>query len=130
MCHAAASGVLDKMRVGSQGRLRCTAAVETPPGLRLGGWVGKRRRAVRLLPGPGRGLRPTLQRRGGQPKMAVPRGLALRGESGQAETGAGRWSGHGGEEGWQGTENTKVTNYINKLDKDTLNLYTAARAYG
>jgi len=32
--------------------------------------------------------------------------------------------------GWQDTENIEITNYLNKLDKDTLNLYTAPRAYG
>jgi hypothetical protein len=33
------------------------------------------------------------------------------------------------EEG-QDTENIEITNNINKLDKDTLNMYTAPRAYG
>jgi hypothetical protein len=42
-----------------------------------------------------------------------------------------RWSGvwREKEEG-QDTENNEITYFINKLDKDTLNLYTAPRAYG
>ena len=37
------------------------------------------------------------------------------------------WKEKGGR---QDTENIEITNYLNKLDKDTLNLYTAPRAYG
>ena len=37
------------------------------------------------------------------------------------------WKEKGGR---QDTENIDITNYLNKLDKNTLNLYTAPRAYG
>ena len=37
------------------------------------------------------------------------------------------WKEKGGR---QDTESIEITNYLNKLDKNTLNLYTAPRAYG
>ena len=63
--------------------------------------------------------------------MAVPRGLRYMGRADGQEwlsrSGVGREREK--EEG-QDTENIEITNNINKLDKDTLNMYTAPRAYG
>jgi hypothetical protein len=62
----------------------------------------------------------------GCPTVAVRYAGKVDGENGCSPA---EWSVKG-EGGRQGTENMNVTCFINKLDKDTLNLYTARRAYG
>src|ERR1700738_1890561 len=98
MCQAAASAVLDKMRIGPQGRLESAAQTGwKAAGLRSLGWdvagrLWKDRRAVLLLPGPGRGLRPALQERGRTARNGCPTGAQrYRGEW-TARNGCPTWS--------------------------------------
>jgi len=113
------------MRVGTQGRLE--GAVESRGGLRdVGGLLGGF--AERPQGYADSALRYTKRRpaKNGCPTVGRRHGGRVDGENGCSPAEL-RMKREGGQ---QGTENTKVTNYINKLDKDTLNMYTAARAYG
>ena len=111
--------LLDKMRVGATGQLESPAQVRWrfAGAAEVGLGADK---AARL-----RGLRLALQggqtARNGCPTVACATGGGRTGRNGCRAV---EWAGREKEE-WQHIENIEITNNINKLDKDTLNLYTA-----
>jgi hypothetical protein len=87
--------------------------------------LGVAEKAARL-----RGLRLALQGKTDSQKwLSHVAGATLGGRTGRNGCRAVAWVGREKEEG-QDTENIEIINNINKLDKDTLNMYTALRAYG
>ena len=114
--------------------------------------IGAKRRLEGALPGCGGELRGLREKAAGLSGCCPDQERGLR----PADTGEGRTARNGcptvalrykgrvdseewlfcggvgmeGTGGWQDTENIEIIYYINKLDKDTLNLYTAPRAYG